>query len=219
MEHRLIVTTDGTHTIFVPLLNEHYHSVHGAMQESKHIFIDAGLRSRNSDIINVFEAGFGTGLNTLLSALYAEEENLFINFTTIEEYPLPDEIIQQLNYGRILGTRATELFNLIHAAPWDIPTTINHNFRLTRLRADLLTYDLTGSYDVIFFDAFGPDKQPEIWSTDVFRKISDVTRPGGVLVTYSSKGEVKRNLRASGFTVKLLAGPPGKRHIIRAIKN
>lgn len=219
MEHRLIITSDGTHTVFIPWLNEHYHSVHGAMQESKHIFIEAGLRSLNSKTISVFEAGFGTGLNTLLAALYAEDSNLIINYTTIEKYPLPDQIVNQLNYGRILGTRGTVLFNLIHEAPWDTDTTISKNFRLTRIRADLLTYALTGRFDIIFFDAFGPDKQPEIWSSDVFRKIADVTCQGGVFVTYSSKGEVKRNLRACGFSVKLLTGPPGKRHIIRAIKN
>jgi tRNA U34 5-methylaminomethyl-2-thiouridine-forming methyltransferase MnmC len=219
MQRRLIVTSDGTHTIHVPEMNENYHSVHGAMQESEHIFINAGLRSLNSGNISVFEAGFGTGLNALLSAIYAEKQGVEIHYVTIEKFPLPDDITKSLNYGSILGERAIELFSLIHSSPWETPSEISRSFTLTKIRADLVTFDLAGSFDIIFFDAFGPDKQPEMWSGEIFRKIAEVTRPEGVFVTYSSKGEVKRNLRASGFSVKLLTGPPGKRHIIRAIKN
>lgn len=219
MRHRLIVTSDGSHTVFVPSMNESYHSVHGAIQESNHIFINAGLRTLSSEHIDVFEAGFGTGLNALLTALYAVEQKIKIRYITIEKFPLPDELTSLLNYGEMIGAAASRTFKLIHDAPWDTDVRINELFSMMKIRADLLTYQFTGKYDIIFFDAFGPNKQPEMWSADIFGKIAAMTRPGGVFVTYSSKGEVKRNLRNSGFTVKLLTGPPGKRHIIRAIKN
>lgn len=219
MIRKLILTSDGTHTVFVPGMNEHYHSVHGALQESRHIFIEAGLSYCKSENISVFEAGFGTGLNALLTALYAEEEKRKIVYTSIEKYPLPEDITGQLNYGCFAGNHAAELFSLIHSSEWNKDARISSHFTLKKLSADLLTYDLTGNYDLIYFDAFGPDKQPEMWSTGVFRKISEATVKGGIFVTYSSKGDVRRKLGECGFTVSLLPGPPHKRHIIRAIKN
>jgi tRNA U34 5-methylaminomethyl-2-thiouridine-forming methyltransferase MnmC len=128
MQQRLIITSDGTHTVYVPELNENYHSVHGAMQESIHIFINAGLRSLDQNEISVFEAGFGTGLNALLTASYAEENMLKINYVTIEKFPLNDETISQLNYGSKLGDQALALFNAIHSSPWNIEVQVTGNF-------------------------------------------------------------------------------------------
>lgn len=218
MMHRLIVTSDGSHTIYIPELNEHYHSTHGAIQESGHIFINAGLRSFGTSNLDILEVGFGTGLNALLTVLEASAKGNSINYSTVEKYPLESEIVNSLNYGAILGNDSSTILTSLHAAPWNKKVRITDNFTIEKLKEDLTYMNIGGMYDLIYFDAFGPDKQPEMWTSEVFSKISAVTRPGGIFVTYSAKGEVKRNLRACGFEVTLLPGPPGKRQIIRAVK-
>lgn len=215
---RLIVTSDGSHTIYIPGLNEHYHSIHGAIQESEHIFINAGLRTCSGRNLHILEIGFGTGLNAFLTALEATREGMQLTYNTIEKYPVEDYLVNSLNYVSLLGNESKTLFMDLHSSPWNTSVRINNNFILEKTEGDLTSIALHGSYDLIYFDAFGPDKQPEMWTPEIFSKISDVTRQSGVLVTYSAKGEVKRNLRASGFDVRLLPGPPGKRQIIRAVK-
>lgn len=212
----LIITSDGSHTIYIPELDEHYHSVHGAIGESKHIFINAGLNYCTNKSINIFEAGFGTGLNALLTALEIIGSDRKVNYTSIEKYPIDKETVKSLNHGSILGNE--EIFANLHSSPWNTSVVITENFSLFKINGDLTTFCPTGTYDLIYFDAFGPDKQPGMWTMDVFTKISGITDSGGILVTYSAKGQVKRNLRACGFDVSLLPGPPGKRQIIRAIK-
>lgn len=216
--HHLIVTSDGSHTIFLPELNEHYHSVYGAFQESKHIFIKHGLNSLPGDSVNILEVGFGTGLNALLTALEITESSRTVNYTSIEKYPLEKETIDRLNHGNISGFTGMKIFINLHSAPWNIKVNITENFNIEKIEGDLTKTELNGSYDLVYFDAFGPDKQPEMWSPGIFSKISAVTKTGGVLVTYSAKGQVKRNLMACGFEVTLFPGPPGKRQMIRAIK-
>lgn len=216
--NRLVITSDGSHTIYVPELDEHYHSVYGAIRESEHIFIKNGFRQCDAQTVNIFEAGLGTGLNATLTAIEAEKEGIIVNYTSIEKYPLDNTIVTELNYGHLTGNRGEKLFELIHSAPWGISVRISDNFFLTKINEDLITCDLTGSYDIIYFDAFGPLKQPEMWSEEVFSKISSVTVKDGILMTYSSRGEVKRTLRSCGFRVTLIEGPPGKRQIIRAVK-
>ncbi|MGE5419055.1 MAG: tRNA (5-methylaminomethyl-2-thiouridine)(34)-methyltransferase MnmD [Chloroflexota bacterium] len=215
---RLIVTSDGSHTIYIPELNEHYHSVHGAIQESEHIFIETGFKTCAGSSLSILEIGFGTGLNAFLTALEAEKNCTKVNYTTIEKYPLGDHMVNSLNYASILGSGSNALFTSLHSSPWNVKIGITDCFTLEKIDGDLTSINLSGMYDLIYFDAFGPDKQPEMWTPDVFSKVSDVTKQGGVLVTYSAKGEVKRNLRATGFDVRLLPGPPGKRQIIRAVK-
>lgn len=216
--HRLVITSDGSHTVYVPELDEHYHSVFGAIQESEHIFIKNGLRQCSARPVRIFEAGFGTGLNAALTGIEAEKEGIIVNYTSIEKYPLDKATVSELNYGNLTGNRGEKLFDLIHSAPWGTMVKISDKFFLNKIHGDLITYPLEGSYDLIYFDAFGPLKQPEMWSEAVFSRISSVTEKDGILMTYSSRGEVKRTLRACGFRVTLIEGPPGKRQIIRAVK-
>jgi tRNA U34 5-methylaminomethyl-2-thiouridine-forming methyltransferase MnmC len=214
----LIKTSDGSHTIFVPELNEHYHSVHGAVQESTIIFIQNGFKVCQADPLNILEVGFGTGLNALLTAVECSTGTREVNYTSIEKYPLDKKIISSLNHHDFAGEQGRKIFNMIHSAPWNIRVNIHNNFNLKKVEADFTTAHLSGSYDLIYFDAFGPDKQPEMWTLELFSGIAAVTNKNGILVTFSAKGEVKRNLKACGFDVTLLPGPPGKRQMIRAVK-
>ncbi len=199
-------------------MDEHYHSVHGAVQESNHIFIKNGFEICKADPLNIFEVGFGTGLNAFLTALKCISGNKEVNYTSIEKYPLDERIVRSLNYSDYAGENAKEIFQLIHSVPWNISINICKNFKLKKIETDFTTYHLSGQYDLIYFDAFGPDKQPEMWTRDIFEQIASVTKKKGILVTYSAKGEVKRTLTACGFDVALLPGPPGKRQMISAIK-
>jgi tRNA U34 5-methylaminomethyl-2-thiouridine-forming methyltransferase MnmC len=214
----LIVTSDGSHTIFVPELNEHYHSVHGAVQESALVYIKNGLDFCKTNPLNIFEAGFGTGLNALLTAISGTQKKRIIHYTSIEKYPLPDNLVQTLNHWSFAGEQGKEIFNRIHNSEWDSFEKITKYFYLKKIKCDLVRDHIEGKFDLIYFDAFGPDKQPDIWTSGVFEKISEITVRGGIFVTYSAKGVVKRLLRANGFNVELLPGPPGKREMIRAIK-
>jgi tRNA U34 5-methylaminomethyl-2-thiouridine-forming methyltransferase MnmC len=214
----LILTSDGSHTLFVPELDEHYHSVHGAVQESNHVFISNGYNYCKADPLRVFEVGFGTGLNALLTAFRSFNNKRKVIYTTIEKHPLNSGIINSLNYQSFAGNNGKELFNAIHAAPWDKFSIIHDFFELKKINGDLMSDPLTGSFNLIYFDAFGPDKQPGIWSRDVFKKIAGITEKGGLLTTYSAKGEIKRILTENDFIVELLPGPPGKRQMIRAFK-
>lgn len=217
--NELILTEDGSHTIFVPEINEHYHSIHGAVQESNIVFLDSGYEFCKAEPLHIFEAGFGTGLNALLTAVRSAGSGRKVFYTSIEKYPLDQEIIEKINYTEFAGERGKDLYRLIQKAEWGKMVKISENFSLLKISGDLITDNIPGRYDLIYFDAFGPDKQPEMWKEPVFRKISSVLRAEGVLVTYSAKGEVKRILRSCGFTVSLIPGPPGKREMIRAVKH
>ena len=215
----LRLTEDGSHTLFVPEMNEHYHSIHGAIQESMHIFITQGFDTCESNEINILEIGLGTGLNVFLTALRQKGSCKYVNYTAIEKYPVSKEFAEKLNYHNLIPEARQDLFRLIHTSPWNCEVEISKSFTLRKIERDATTFIPEGSYNLIYFDAFGPDKQPEMWTPDVFSKIAEYTQPGGILVTYSAKGHVKRTLRDCGFNVKLMPGPPGKRHIIRALKN
>jgi tRNA U34 5-methylaminomethyl-2-thiouridine-forming methyltransferase MnmC len=216
--NELIITADGSHTIYVPEFNEHYHSIHGAVQESEFIFINNGYDFCKSDPVFILEIGFGTGLNTLLTAIKSMTGTKKVNYTSIEKYPLDGKMISILNHHQFAGINGKEIFNLIHSAPWNVNVNICKNFSLKKIESDFTVGKLSGNYDLIYFDAFGPDKQPEMWTREMFSEISSITNKNGILVTYSAKGEVKRSLRACGFDVTLLPGPPGKRQMIRAVK-
>lgn len=216
--NQIITTSDGSHTIYVPEIKEHYHSVHGAVQESNFIFIETGFCRCTASPLNIFEIGFGSGLNALLTALKCMEGVREVNYTSIEKFPLDEKIISSLNHHIFAGGSGKWLFDKIHSAPWNVLVNICNNFNIKKINGDITTYPLTGIYDLIYFDAFGPDKQPEMWTKEIFERISSVTAKDGSLVTYSAKGDVKRNLKACGFEVARLPGPPGKRQIIRAVK-
>jgi tRNA U34 5-methylaminomethyl-2-thiouridine-forming methyltransferase MnmC len=215
---QLISTSDGSHTLYVPELDEHYHSVYGAVQESEFIFIRNGFDSCDTDPLNILEVGFGTGLNALLTAVKSMAGSRKVNFTSLEKYPLDNGIINALNYNIFAGEKGREIFDLIHSSPWNTRVNICRNFNLKKIETDFTKEQPSGIYNLIYFDAFGPDKQPEMWTREIFTGIASVTEKNGILVTYSAKGEVKRNLKACGFEVTLLPGPPGKRQMIRAVK-
>ncbi len=215
-------TSDGSHTLYVPELNEHFHSVFGAVTESLHIFIHTGLRClpEHTQPARILEVGFGTGLNALLTCLYAEENHSGISYSTVEKYPLPEKMALQLNYAGFLNSRQAEnRYRKIIKAPWDEWVTVSRHFNLMKIDSDLFDCKSEpGVYDLVYFDAFGPDVQPELWSSGVFMMLHEWMKPGGILVTYSTKGAVKRNLKAAGFAIEKLPGPPGKREILRASK-
>jgi tRNA U34 5-methylaminomethyl-2-thiouridine-forming methyltransferase MnmC len=218
MKAEIRITGDGSHTLYVQALDEHYHSRFGALTESKHIFIDAGLASLNSKKISILEVGFGTGLNALLTAMHASDKQVSVNYVTLEKYPLDPSLLSGLNYSLMTGTGSRELFDAIHNAPWEKPVTLTPWFTLEKRMMDLTSMSVEGLYDLVYFDAFGPDKQPEMWTREVMQKVTAVTHPGTVFVTYSAKGTLKRILKDFGFEVTLLPGPPGKRVITRAVK-
>ena len=202
------ITGDGSCTLFVPDLNEHYHSVNGARQESLHVYIEAGLNACPLSSVSVLEIGFGTGLNALLTWEESKKRSLHINYTTIEKYPLTEELIVRLNYE----------VHPFHAAAWEAWERIDACFSIYKMNADLLTCSFPGLYDVVYYDAFAPDKQPDVWSQEIFDRIFEVINPRGILTTYCAKGEVRRMLQRTGFTVERIPGPPGKREMLRARK-
>jgi tRNA U34 5-methylaminomethyl-2-thiouridine-forming methyltransferase MnmC len=216
--NKLVTTSDGSHTIYVPELDEHYHSVHGAVQESEHIFIKSGFDFCQANPLFIFEVGFGTGLNALLTAVNAAEGSREVFYTSFEKYPLDENIFKQLNHHNFGGERGREIASRINSSAWGRMNNICPNFNLEKIEGDITQDEIKGRYNLIYFDAFGPDKQPEMWTMKIFEKISNITEKNGILITYSSKGDVKRNLRSAGFKVVLIPGPPGKREITRAIK-
>jgi tRNA U34 5-methylaminomethyl-2-thiouridine-forming methyltransferase MnmC len=220
LELEFVVTGDGSHTLRLPGLAENYHSVHGAVAESMHIFIHAGLdyvRSSREEI-SILEIGFGTGLNALLTCVESQEKPIGIEYTSVELYPLQEEIYSKLNYPeKIEFQEAGTIFKKLHSSSWNEKNSISEEFSLHKIHSSLQDYNPPpGSFDLVYFDAFGPDVQPGMWSEDVFKKMALALKKGGVLVTYSSKGTVKRNLLAAGFSIEKLPGPKGKREILRA---
>ncbi len=220
MDRRIIPTSDGTPTLYVPGLGEHYHSIHGARRESEHIFIESALDYFPGDPVRVLEFGFGTGLNALLTLRRAKETGRQIFYHALEKYPLEaGEVEEVCSYFRDLHFEWADL-ERIHSVPWGRQTVIDPYFSILKEQVDFRETTISGGpYNVIYFDAFAPAVQPDLWSEEVFRKIHSATAPGGVLTTYSVKGSVRRNLQSAGFTVKKIEGPPGKREITRATKD
>lgn len=217
----LIITEDGSHSLRVPELNETYHSSHGAIQESTHVFIKHGLNhwyeNHPNKGIKIFEVGFGTGLNAYLSALEAAKQGLHIDYHSIELYPIGANIASQLNYPKLLNDHMP-LFNSLHEAAWEESVLINNRFTLRKMNASLLEFTFEDRYDIIYFDAFAPSKQPELWNYPIIEKCYQALNKNGIFVTYSAKGQLKRDLKAAGFTLETLPGPPGKFEMVRAIK-
>lgn len=217
----IIKTTDGSNTLYIKDMDEHYHSVHGALTESEHVFIMNGWKALlNKSVVTVFEVGFGTGLNCLLTALKALDEGRDVTYISIEKYPLGPDIFPNLDYGHFFGDRGKAMFQKIHHAGWNEMTLLFPGFRLLKIEADMLLWDGWSEIqaDLIYFDAFGPDKQPEMWTPEIFAKVGGITVPGSILVTYSAKGEVRRRMASAGFLVERLPGPPGKREMLRGIR-
>lgn len=214
-------TDDGSATLFVPDLDEHYHSVKGAYTEALHIYRDCAYlytaehQSPIASPLRLLEVGFGTGLNAAVTAIAATAERP-VHYISLEKFPVDSQIVNLLGYEKFLDER---LFLAIHTAPWEKPTLITPHFTLEKRCCDFLTTSLPHDIDIVYFDAFAPEKQPEMWNTEIFARIYQVMRPGGILTTYCAKGTIRRMLQSIGFTVERLAGPiGGKREILRAIK-
>ncbi len=209
-------TGDGSYTLYHPELDEHYHSVHGALAESTHVFLKAGLEVLKGKELHVFEMGFGTGLNAFLAAKWAEKHKVKLVYHTVELYPLEAEVWQQLHYA---SEKDADLFKKLHLARWETEERIDDFFKLKKRAGNFRSLAMPfGKYNIVFFDAFGPDKQPELWTQEVFEKLWMAMSPGGTLVTYSAKGAVRRALLGADFQVERLPGPPGKREMLRAWK-
>ena len=212
-------TADGSHTLFVPELDEHYHSVKGAWTESEHIFLQMGWHHSPAPSPQVLEIGFGTGLNAFLTLLAADRARRPTRYTTLERFPLSEEIVRQMNYPQQIAPERSADYQALHQAAWDQEVAVTPWFTLRKTLTDFTTHSFQEEYDVIYFDAFAPEKQPEMWSPSLFETLFRHTRPGGILTTYCAKGAVRRMLQAAGYTVERLPGPPGgKREILRATK-
>ena len=217
---KLEQTADGSYTLYVPELDEHYHSVKGALTESQHIFIDMGLKHSSVTAPHILEIGLGTGLNCVLTLLEAKESQRHVHYTGIERYPLNEEIIRKLNYPSIIGKECEEDYFAIHQAPWEEDVCLSPWFTLHKMEGDFTHYTFEQKYDIIYFDAFAPEKQPEMWEQSLFDNLYNVLNEGGILTTYCAKGVVRRMLQTAGFKVERLPGPPGgKREILRATKS
>jgi tRNA U34 5-methylaminomethyl-2-thiouridine-forming methyltransferase MnmC len=214
-----VQTGDGSHTLYRADIDEHYHSTFGAINESAHVFIDNGLRINHSNPVHLFEVGFGTGLNALLTLNYAIKHNISVFYDTVELFPIGVDAAKTLNYPQLIDKTLQPYFDCMHDCKWDTDVKISDEFVLRKIQANITTLQLVNNkYNVVYFDAFSPEKQPEMWSQEVFLSIYNSMKTGGIITTYCSKGIVKRTLREVGFTVERLQGPTGKRHMVRGIK-
>ncbi|MCD4745631.1 MAG: tRNA (5-methylaminomethyl-2-thiouridine)(34)-methyltransferase MnmD [Bacteroidales bacterium] len=222
MLKKIIKTEDGSHTIFIPELNEYYHSKFGAIQESDHIFINAGFKFLPDTLntVNILEIGFGTGLNSMLTFFEAKKRRAKIYYVAIEPFPIQQEIYSLLNYHEFIKNRiANSVFLKMHESKWNIPINISDNFILKKINTKIENIILNeDKYKLVYFDAFAPDVQPELWTEQIFSKIYKAMNKDGVLLTFSAKGEIKRRFKKIGFTIENLPGPVGKREITRARK-
>lgn len=216
-------TSDGSKTLYNSRVGEHYHSRHGALQESRHVFIETGLRHflqlSGSREASVLEVGFGTGLNFLLSAELAEKENIGLSYTGIEAYPLPSDIISSTGYEEYVPEGLWRNFLDAYPASLSGMVELGRTIELEVKHSLLLDFETESGFDVIYFDAFAAVHQPEMWSAESLAHVSRFLKPGGVFVTYAITGELKRNMKALGFTIEKAQGAPGKREMLRAILN
>lgn len=216
---RLVVTADGSHTVVNEALGKSYHSVYGAYQESQRVYIEIGLLEAfarfPTEDLHIFEMGFGTALNAMLTAREAELHQRSVSYTAVDAYPLSPEDARQLNYDQLLHT---SYLVEMHESPWNRPIVINPYFTLTKIESNLQDLQLNERFHLIYFDAFAPSFQPELWESSIFQQMAELLLPDGMLTTYCSKSYVQRNMRTAGLTVEKHAGPLHKRNILRAIK-
>ena len=206
----IVPTADSSKTIYSARFGEHYHSTFGAASESKHVFIEAGYLATTVDSVSVLEIGFGTGLNAWLTLQQAGKLHRTTYYEAIEFYPIDDITACELTDDPI--------FRSLHAAPWEQPIEITSDYTLHKRKSDLLQTTFTRKFDVVYFDAFSPAVQPEMWSREIFSNLYAVMNTDAVLTTYCAKGDVRRTLQSVGFVVERLPGPTGKREILRARK-
>lgn len=222
MKRTVITTSDGSKTIQIEDWNEQYHSIHGAIQESQHVFIKTGLHHflnrNNPKDLTILEIGFGTGLNAFLTALVSDKQDIKIHYEGVEAYPVLTEELSQLNYASQIAPNKQTLFDALHEVFWGELHPITSFFSLKKRQQFFSDISDKNSFDLIYFDAFGPRVQPELWTVSIFKSMFNALKNKGVLVTYSAKGSVRRALQTAGFVVERLEGPPGKREMLRATK-
>jgi len=218
--HKLIETADGSHSLYISSLDETYHSRHGAIQESNHVFIENGLKPllASNHEIYVLEVGFGTGLNALLTLIAAEKAGVKVKYHSIEKYPLSTAQALDLNYMEHIEADFSPYFEALHRAPWQQWVSIAPHFTIFKDEVDLDDVSIVGEADVVYYDAFGPRVQPNMWNIQKLKIACDTLKPNGVFVTYCAQGQFKRVLKELGMQVIGLPGPPGKREMTKAIK-
>lgn len=214
----LYVTQDGSHTVISSQYGVPYHSIHGALQETNHVFITHGFLNCDSDHIKILEVGMGTGLNVLATIHANRDLNKELIYHALEPNPLSSELLHRLNYGKYFSETTMMAFQEIHNAKWHTPIMLSDNFSFTKHKESLQSLDTTEQFDLVYFDAFAPNEQPELWTKAIFSSLYSLMNPNACLVTYCAKGQVKRDLRSVGFDIQSLPGPPGKREMIRAIR-
>ena len=219
MKREVVKTSDGSTTIHLPDWNENYHSIHGAIQESNHVFIDKGFSVVSKPEVSILEIGFGTGLNCFLTLLAAEKRKISVNYVGVEAYPVTEEEAGQLNYVSELNVAEKKaVFNQLHHVSWEESHEVLTGFFLEKRKQFFKDITAQNQFDLVYFDAFGAAHQPELWSVAIFRIMFEAMQENGVLVTYCAKGSVRRAMQEVGFTVERLDGPPGKREMLRAVK-
>lgn len=218
MNRELRVTEDGSHTMYVNELDEPYHSIRGAIHESMHVFINQGLCQIQKSPVRILELGMGTGLNLILTLRESEKSGVGVYYHAVEKYPLVPSEYNLLNFENSIASCPKGSLVKMHEAPWEEDFNLTENFLIHKEKADLRSMNPAGKYDLVYFDAFAPDKQPHLWTVEVFSNLHDLLNPGAILVTYVSKGSVRRALISCGFEVVKLPGPPGKWEMVRATK-
>lgn len=220
MKRILMITDDGSQTIYLPEMDEHYHSTHGAIQESRHIYIEQGLLQTTNKELSVLEIGFGTGLNAYLTYCFAKERGISIDYHSLEKYPLDESEFSKLNYPTNIFPEYSAIFDQMHQTEWNNMIEIHDGFRLKKIQEDLLTFTFEEipQFDLVYYDAFAPSKQPEMWTYQILHKVAAKVKTGGILVTYCAKGTVRRALSDAGFTMERIPGPKGKKEILRGKK-
>ena len=217
MKREIIITSDGSTTIHLPDWNEQYHSKHGAIQEAYHVFIKHGLQQLKADEVSILEIGFGTGLNAFITLIESSKK---INYVGVEAYPVAVDEVQKLNYvSELKADQYKEVFKKLHQVSWGKKHQITDSFFLTKREQFFKDIKDEHTFNLIYFDAFGARVQPDLWTEEIFKKMYVALKPKGILVTYSAKGSVRRAMESVGFSVERLPGPPGKREMLRAIKN
>jgi tRNA U34 5-methylaminomethyl-2-thiouridine-forming methyltransferase MnmC len=218
MKRELRLTSDGSPTLYVSQLDETYHSMHGSVQEARHVFIENGLRfvAAESKKVNILEVGFGTGLNALLTAQYAKENALSVHYVGLEAYPVEEEIWKAINF--LDNPEAKACYTQIMELPFGVTKAYDASFTHCKMAFSIQEWTTTEKFDLIYYDAFGPRAQPEMWALAIFEKLYSLLNPGGAIVTYCAQGQFKRHLKSLGMRVEGLPGPPGKREMTRGVK-
>lgn len=219
MKRNIIQTRDGSTTIHIEEWDECYHSRFGAIQEAQHVFIKNGVHLFENNPVSILEIGFGTGLNVLVTFLESQKSNQVIDYVGVEAYPVSIEEASLMNYVAELNAEIDKaIFEKMHECNWEQEISLNNHFSLTKRKQFFTDIDDVEKFDLIYFDAFGYDVQPELWSTEIFQKMYNALKTKGVLVTYAARSVIKRSMIEAGFTVEKLPGAPGKREMFRARK-